>query len=110
MNTPKAGDKMYDCFNGSLTVVTFIKEEIAEGASVPTYVLKDKDGRKFSCAREMYVKTEIEAYERYLQQAEQYGVPAIRKHIQDTIDSLILVSNDIYRVKVALAEAKEKVF
>jgi len=109
MNTPKAGDKLYDCFNGKLTVVTFIKEEIAEGASVPTYILKDKDGRKFSCAREMYVSSEIEAYERYLQQAD-LGVIQIRKHIQDTLDTLILVTSDITRCKDALEAAKKKVF
>lgn len=100
---PNAGDKLYDCFTGSLRTVTFVSQGLAEGASVPTYILREASGRKFRCAIDMFLPTEREAYQRYLDNCKQ-AIPGMRKQITELNESLAFFESEIVRLASLLAE------
>jgi hypothetical protein len=100
---PQAGDKLYRVWNATLEVVTFVKEDIAEGASVPTYVLRPKDRKRFRCSKDMYCVTEKEAWQRDMQ----YVLAALRelpKRVQELQDHVSLLTGCFFVSKEALEE------
>lgn len=82
---PVRGDKLYRIWNGELETPTFIEESIAFGASVPTWVSRDKDGVLCRHSKEMYCLTPLDAWFRYLREAEK-SVEAARKGVTEAVE------------------------
>lgn len=99
---PQPGDKLYDVFNGKLHTVVFLEESIVPTASVPTYEVRDADGRRRRCRCDQYATTPREAWERYLQDLQQsHGVQvSLLAQTQGQIEELadlILKATDMSR-------------
>jgi hypothetical protein len=60
------GDTLYHLWHGEIETATFLEESIVESASIPTWLCRGKDGRRFRCAVGMYSITEREAWARHL--------------------------------------------
>lgn len=76
------GDKFYRTWNGTMEVATLIEENIAEGASIPTYVMRSEvGGKRFRCSKDMYFPTERAAWTAYLQEIEN-AIPQIEQQIE----------------------------
>jgi hypothetical protein len=100
---PQAGDKLYRVFNAKLETVTFLKENLAEGASITTYLCRDKDDRRFRCSKDMYCVTKKEAWERDMA----YTLAAFRelpKRVQELQDHVCLLTSHFFTTKDALEE------
>lgn len=96
---PTRGDLMYSAFAGKLRVVRFVREEIAPGASLPTYIMQEGEfpnRREFRCPTDMYVETEREAWEIYLKECESY-LPNLVNGIQEAKDRLQRCKSEIQR-------------
>lgn len=96
------GDKFYRTWNGTMEVATLIEENIAEGASIPTYVMRSEvGGKRFRCSKDMYFTTEKAAWEAYLKEIEN-AIPAIEKHIKDLEGDVAAHKKEVERVKALL--------
>lgn len=103
---PKAGDKMYDCFNGELETVIFLEEGLAgRGCTVTTYLMSrtnypsdDPHRGLFRCDKKMYKTTAREALEEYLQQAE-ISLNSLDKQIEELKQEKINISEVILKVR-----------
>lgn len=70
--TPQKGDKLYRCQGVEIEVVTFIEESFSDGATIPTWVIDRNGFRPYSrCSVGMYFRTEKEALQNELNEAEQ---------------------------------------
>ncbi len=98
---PHAGQPFYTYFNGELETVFFIKENIADGASVPTYVFRDANNRTLRCAVDMYVPTKRIAMKRYLEECKS-ALSYQQKRIVEASEDLVKVTNEISRVSAEL--------
>lgn len=74
----KLFDIYYDGNRPKITTLSILKEDIAEGASIPTYVVKDEYGRTSRISKDMYA-TSIEA--------------AIIKELEDIRKTLLDIDN-----------------
>lgn len=120
MPKPVRGDKLYrigradkDCRDkvpGTLYLetVTFITENIAEGASIPTYVVRDNEDVKRRCPTTMYTQTPLEAWEREWEtvQCGILQIPTIVAGFKQTLDQLV---TDFTVVTLALGAIGRKV-
>lgn len=96
---PTRGDKMYRNFNGTLDVCTFLEEGLsAPACTVTTYLMRDRDGRQFRCATDMYVPTELAAWQHYLDDCRE-AVPAIEQRILTAAEQLQHVKAEIARAE-----------
>lgn len=91
------GDKLYSCFNGELEEVTFIREKINPGASLPTFLLRGKNG-EFSCSTDMYThRTPVDAYVQYVKDC-RAAVPLFEKQVDEANAALNELHSEIGRV------------
>jgi len=65
MTDPKIGDTVYHIWNGVLEKMTVLKHDLADGATIKTYIIRNEDGTKSRCSRDWFVLTELEAWENY---------------------------------------------
>lgn len=113
---PNRGDKMYrigqtdePCSEFSnphpmggdravLEVATFIEESLSDpSCTVTTYLMRDSNGRRFRCSKEMYVISAKEAWQRHLQQCQE-SLPANIKIVEDAQKQLDWLKREISRV------------
>ncbi len=78
----KQGDRLYgvNWESGDLYIMIFVREEIAPGASLPTYILKDENHRRSQCSTDMYHRTPKEAYAKYIADIE-FCLPDLKQQI-----------------------------
>jgi len=96
--TLKRGDKLYRVFNGALETVTFVEERAVEmpfvtGACEYVFTCKKYGGAKFDCSMDMYEKTEMEAWTRYLRECDE-AEPGCTKAIRDAEAALDYLSHE----------------
>jgi hypothetical protein len=113
---PNRGDKMYRIGQSSepcsvfcnphpvgndrcvLETVTFIEEGLSEpSCTVTTYLMRETNGRRFRCSKEMYVTTAKEAWQRHLESCQQ-SLPANVKAVDDAQKQLDWLNREISRV------------
>jgi len=97
---PKRGDKLYRCCDGQLKVVIFVEESIAEGAFVPTWVVREK-GQASRCSVDSYFTTEKEAWKAELENYKQ-GLKNQIKYRNE-------LNANIKETRKTLAELRKKV-
>jgi hypothetical protein len=85
----KPGDKLYHYGYDGLQVFTYLGSDIADGATVPTWICRDPTGRKFRCRVDAFYRTEAEA---------------LAPHIQDSLDTLRCLKNDRDALDVTIDE------
>lgn len=56
---------LYRISNGQLETVTLIREQIAPGATLPTYLIKYADGRVAQCSKSMFYETVKAAWDEH---------------------------------------------
>lgn len=103
---PQCGDKMYSAFCGKLRVVQFVREEIAPGATLPTYIMREGEfpnREHFRCPTDMYVETEQEAWEIYLRDCENV-LPSIIEQAKKAQDAVEHCKSEIEKTKARIAE------
>ena len=75
--------KLYLVWGGKLETVTLLDDHyLCDGAISETYLIKDRDGRKASCSKDMYLKSPIEAWQHYADDLED-GIEAQNKVIAE---------------------------
>jgi len=119
---PNTGDKLHLVWNGGLETVTFLWEERnvpipnlpAEGGL--SYLCEQSDGksgkRRFLCAPDMYVTTELEAWRRYRGQCQDAitaalkGLEEAEKHVEYVKDQTHKANMEISRLSPLVGGAK----
>jgi len=95
---------MYRCFNGTLERALCLTKQIADGATNPTYCMRDIDtGRKFVCSMDMYETTEAAAVRKYLRECED-ALPAYRDTATTALSELAWLETQIVRVRRQLQQ------
>lgn len=102
---PNRGDTLYHCWNAQLEKVRFIEENIAEGASVPTWVVREVTtdrtiGRRMRISANSFFATEQEAWQAELAQYE--------TGLQSQIEQLEELRSGISRTRATIVELRKK--
>lgn len=104
MATPKRGDKIYRCFNGELEVYRFIREEIAPGATLPTWIMEDCSTlQKIQTDGQYYHTSRRKAYQSYLNEC-RMALPGLREHLTEAASELVKFTLEIARMEDAISE------
>jgi hypothetical protein len=111
MTCPSRGDTLYRIcyyqqtggreFTYHVERVTFLEQNVADGALLPTYVCKDEGGRKFRCSTSMYYTTLAEAYEVHLRECLD-ALPRLEKEIYDAVAHFKEVLTHVGQVQVEI--------
>jgi hypothetical protein len=103
------GTPLYTCDSstGEVQRVYFLEESIAEGASMPSWVVRDSERRRIRCSRNSYLPSVREARHRWLEAARQSVLIAereLQKHIEDRQNAIVALKGCIDNVAKNLAE------
>jgi len=103
--------KLHSYWNGKLKTVTLLDpHNMNAGATVETYLCRDSTGRRFTCAKGMYKKTEEEAVAEYLKDLgealtqKEWDINDLlkeKKEIEKEIAKLKEIQNRISQSKIA---------
>lgn len=93
---------LYKVFNGKLEVVRFVQKQILEGASEPTYTVRQADRRKALVAVDYYHATLQEAWAEEVDNLET-GIPRIEQEILDLQKSVVDLKEQLARTKLECA-------
>jgi hypothetical protein len=97
---PKRGDKLYRVWNAKLEVAKFHAENIAEGASIPTWVVWDNHTR-CRVSQSMYALTEKEAWEREMVHATK-AMEQLPEYLQEAANHVKTVTEQFLTIKAAI--------
>lgn len=92
--TMERGTKLYRICNGNLAVVRLVKEQIVDGATLVTYTVQDKDGRKSQVGTDYYQEKKLDAWNDYIDdlildiQAQNQAIHEAHLHLKDLERSL----------------------
>lgn len=95
---PARGDVFYKCFNGTIEKVVF-QEETATGA----FVFRQQDGSVFQCSPDMYVPSEREALQRYLNDIND-AIPRAAELVVDAQAHCRFLDEEKSRIELLLSE------
>lgn len=93
----KRGDKRYRYQNGEMVAVTFLEETIVEGASLPTWLMRD-DWGKYRTSKGADYATPLEAYDAWLAEAER-SILLMQEHVTQLQQQIAEVAAQVAEIK-----------
>jgi len=95
--------QLYHVWNNILETVTVIEENIAPGASAPTYLVRYENGRKARVSRSMFHKTRQKAWQVYVTMLIE-AIKNMKQEIKKQQDKLSLWETELKQATIEAAK------